>query len=131
MILYDINLITDYQLILFYCYSFNISDVTNRVILAPTNNKSDEINEMAANIMPGQAVEIKSLDEVVLDSQQALFPTEFLNTLNLSGLPPHNLKLKVGLPIIMLRNLNPNEGLCNGTRLIIKNIFNRLIEAEI
>ena len=32
---------------------------------------------------------------------------------------------------LLLRNINPAGGLCNGTRLIIKNIFSRLIEAEI
>ena len=49
----------------------------------------------------------------------------------MSGLPPHKLELKIGQPIMMLRNLNPNVGLCNGTRLIIKNIYHRLIEATI
>lgn len=72
-----------------------------------------------------------SVDSVLQESNQALYPIEFLNTLNISGLPPHNLNLKVGLPIIMLRNLNPNEGLCNGTRLIVKKVFTRLIEATI
>ena len=46
-------------------------------------------------------------------------------------MPPHKLSLKKGAPIILLRNMAPNMGLCNGTRLIVRNMYNRLIEAEI
>jgi ATP-dependent DNA helicase PIF1 len=35
-----------------------------------------------------------------------LYEVEFLNTLNYSGLPPHTLTLKVGMPIMLLRNIN-------------------------
>ncbi|XP_071693070.1 uncharacterized protein [Rutidosis leptorrhynchoides] len=37
----------------------------------------------------------------------------------LNGVPPHKLKLKIGHPVMLLRNINPSAGLCNGTRLII------------
>ena len=47
---------------------------------------------------------------------------EYLNTLNPSGLPPHTLQLKPGCLIILLRNLNPSLGLCNGARLILNTI---------
>ena len=92
---------------------------------------ADKINSLATNLMPGDAVIITSYDKLIEDSQQAQYPTEFLNTLNISGLPPHILYLKVGLPIILIRNINPATGLCNGTRLIIKKIFSRLIVGEI
>ncbi len=37
----------------------------------------------------------------------------------------------MGVPILLLRNLNQSIGLCNGTRLIIKRLGQRVIEAEI
>ena len=46
-------------------------------------------------------------------------------------MPPHKLNLKPGQPIILLRNVDPNQGLCNGTRLICKRFYNRLIHAVI
>ena len=54
------------------------------------------------------------MDSVIDDSHQSLYPTEFLNTISISGLPPHKLTLKIGQPIMMLRNLNPNEGQLSG-----------------
>ena len=56
---------------------------------------------------------------------------EFLNTLTPSGTPPHKLVLKVGAPIILLRNISPTEGLCNGTRLIVRELQQHVIDAEI
>jgi hypothetical protein len=62
---------------------------------------------------------------------EALYPTEFLNTVTINGLPDHLLHLKVGVPIMLLRNLDPARGLCNGTRLIVTQLTNRVIEGEI
>jgi ATP-dependent DNA helicase PIF1 len=64
-------------------------------------------------------------------SMDSLYPVEFLNTLRFSGITNHELQLKVGVPILLLRNLNQSIGLCNGTRLIVKRLGQRVIEAEI
>ena len=47
-------------------------------------------------------------------------PVELLNTLLPSGLPPHKLVLKVGAPIVFIRNLNRDQGIMNGTRGVIQ-----------
>ena len=56
---------------------------------------------------------------------------EYLNSLTLSGVPPHKLTLKKGEVVMSIRNLNHSLGLCNGTRLICKSFTQHLIEAEI
>jgi hypothetical protein len=57
--------------------------------------------------------------------------TEFLNTITLAGMPPHRLTLKVGILVILVRNLDAASRLCNGTRLIIWHLAQRLIVAQI
>ena len=49
---------------------------------------------------------------------------EFLNNLVLPGYPDHCLVLKKGMPVILLRNLNPKAGLCNGVGLIVRDVVN-------
>ena len=48
-----------------------------------------------------------------------LLPVELLQTFNLNSLPPLKLFLKVGVLIILLQNLYPKKGLCNGTYIVI------------
>jgi hypothetical protein len=60
-------------------------------------------------------------------SMDSLYSVEFLNTLRFSGIANHELQLKVGVPILLLRNFNQSIGLCNGTRLIVKRLGQRVI----
>nr|GEW86317.1 DNA helicase [Tanacetum cinerariifolium] len=51
--------------------------------------------------------------------------------LQFSGFPPHELELKVGTPIMLLRNGNFQGGMCNGTWMIVKKMWSKLIEARV
>ena len=65
------------------------------------------------------------------DADQNFYPIEFLNNQNPTSLPPHQLKLKVNTPVMLLRNLNLSQGLLNSTRLLIKTLGRRVIQAKI
>ena len=54
-----------------------------------------------------------------------------MNWLTPNGLPPHKLILKKGAIIILLRNINLSDALCNGTRLKVKKLLQYCICAEI
>ncbi|GJV16182.1 ATP-dependent DNA helicase PIF1-like protein [Tanacetum coccineum] len=95
-----------------------------RAILTLRNDDADAINIYMFDKLEGESVTYNSAGEICKAStdtldQQHLYPIEFLNTLNFPGMPPHALSLKKELPIMLLRNVNPSQGLCNGTRLII------------
>ncbi|XP_054719193.1 uncharacterized protein LOC129228538 [Uloborus diversus] len=102
----------------------------NRAILATRNVDVDEINFQIQQLLPGNLMSFHSIDTVVDENEAVNFPTEFLNSLDIPGMPPHNLRLKIGSAIILLRNLNPPK-LCNGTRLVIKRITGNVLEATI
>ncbi|KAK4256612.1 hypothetical protein QN277_006315 [Acacia crassicarpa] len=78
-------------------------------------------------------MEYYSCDTICKSSQDCdgfedLYTTEFLNTIICSGLPLHVLILKVGVPIMLLRNIDQAAGLCNGTRLRITHLGKNVIE---
>jgi ATP-dependent DNA helicase PIF1 len=56
---------------------------------------------------------------------------EFLNSLHTSGLPSHKIKLKIGTPVMLMRNIDQNQGLCNGTRLVITHLADHVIGGTI
>ena len=106
----------------------NINWVKNRAILCPTNEECMEINKLLLAKLPGDTVQYKSCD-TVNHSEAHMYPAEFLNTIELQGIPPHLLELKPGAVIILLRNLNPSEGHVNGTRYIDQNLLPHVIDA--
>jgi ATP-dependent DNA helicase PIF1 len=57
--------------------------------------------------------------------------TGYLNAINLPTRPLHELKLKIAVPVILLRNLSPPRGLCDGTRLGVNRVQQRIVECEI
>ena len=108
----------------------NISWLSERCILAPLNETTRTINRALVAQLPGDFVEYRSLDSVPDESQAVHFPTEFLNSLEVSGFPSHLLSLKVAAPIIILRSLDPPK-VTNGTRCVITKLSANTIEARI
>lgn len=107
-----------------------------RAILAPTNEVAAAINAQIIGQIANEEMSYYSFDTIDDTTAnyctlQDLYPLEFLNTVRMSGLPDHHLQLKIGVPIMLLRNLSPSKGLCNGTRLIVTQLTHRVIEAQI
>jgi hypothetical protein len=90
--------------------------ITSRAILSTHNDWVDDINLKTINKFHGGEMVYHSFNEAV-DDPHNYYPQEFINTLTPKGLPPHVLNLKIGCLVILLRNLDPANELCNGTRL--------------
>ena len=107
----------------------NIDWMCERALLAPTNIVANRINDTIIAKIPGQEHEYLAYDSVE-GEEQLHFSTEFLNSLEPSGTPVYRLKLKVGVPVLILRNLDPPK-LCNGTRCVVKQLLPNVIVATI
>ena len=102
------------------------------IILAPTNNVVNQVNERCLKQLPGDPVVIPSINRTVNPDEAIHYTPEYIGTLEDSGVPPHKLSLKKGAVVILLRNLNVDRGLCNGTRMIANDVINkRLLKAVI
>ena len=101
--------------------------LAGRCILAPKNTVADNINMQCLQRPPGIACVCESADAIMDQDNQVGVPPEYLHTLTPSGLPPHTLHIKRGMPVMLLRNLRPSNGLCNGTRLIVLNVIERRV----
>ena len=87
--------------------------------LASRNDCVAHVYNQLLDDFPGDVVAYKSIDTVP-DQNAVTDPTKFLNSLELSGMPPHILKLKVfGAPVMVLQNINPLYH-CNGTQCIVR-----------
>jgi hypothetical protein len=105
-----------------------------RAILCPRNKTVQEINDYIMDMITGEEMTYRSCDSVYdasIVSIDEMYPTEFLNTLKFLGIPDHELRLKVGLPVMLLRNINQSASLCNETRMKITQQGNKYIEAQI
>jgi ATP-dependent DNA helicase PIF1 len=101
---------------------------SSRAILTPLNKDADELNELILSRMPGADRTYLSADSAAKSEDHNLYPVEFLNSLQLSGIPPHALKLKEGAIAMLIRNLKGD--LSNGQRLIVVRMQQNIIEVR-
>ena len=107
-----------------------------RVVLASTKDVVDSINDYVMSLISNEEKEYYSADSVdksdqLLNLAFGVLTPEFLNSLKISRIPNHKLKIKVGTPIILLRNLYQADELYNGTMLIVTRLGTHVVEAKI
>jgi hypothetical protein len=103
-----------------------------RAIVCPNNQDADDINDYIVKLVPGDDVQYLSCDTISKSTEHipdfdVLYPTEFLNSINTNNFPIHKLVLKKGVIVMLLRNLNQTMGLCNGTRLLVTQLGQRVL----
>ena len=100
-----------------------------RTILSPKNDAVDDLNQSILDKVPGQETVLMSTDKIT--GGENIYPLEYLHSLKASGLPLAQLALKPGCPLMLLRNIDPSEGLCNGTRMILMEIKTHVLQCRI
>ena len=99
------------------------------------NSELPNLNRHVADRFPGSyqtyyAVDKAESGDIGSDCAERLYTREYLRSTEQSGLPPSVLQLKVGMPVMLLRNIRCTDGLCNGTRLIVVALGRRFIQAR-
>ena len=85
--------------------------VHERAIICARNQDVEEINNICLNMIDGEITECLSADRCLHKKDEVNFPVEFINQQTPNGCPQHSLKIKVGAPIILMRNLDPMNGM--------------------
>ena len=108
-------------------------NIIDGCIYTPLNKDVRIINEICIEKFPGEFKTYYSADSILEDDHKEAVPVEYLNVMNASGISDHKLTLKVGAPIMLLRNLQagPKVSLRNGTRMVIVQMMERALEVEI
>lgn len=106
----------------------------DKAIFAPTLEDVSAVNQFLLDEMKGEEKVYLSCDSICRHDENAetmadVYTTEFLNFINGFGLPYHTLRLKIGAPIMLIGNIDKSIDLCNGTRLIVSRMCERVIEA--
>ncbi|XP_058796683.1 ATP-dependent DNA helicase PIF1-like [Phymastichus coffea] len=104
-------------------------------ILSARNIDVDELNKSVIDLLDRSTEHIytgidstENCDNGEFD--EVLLP-EYLNSLNPSSLPPHELRLRKNCIVMLIRNISIHEGLCNGTRLRVLDFSKHLLKCEV
>ncbi|CAG8847432.1 5883_t:CDS:1, partial [Gigaspora margarita] len=104
------------------------------MLLSARNDNVQDINSTVLDIFPRNKHSYLSADNIIIKDgadNNNIYPIEYLNSLNPSGMPPSKLDLKIGCPIMLLHNFAPYQGLCNSSHLIVVQLSDYVIEARI
>ncbi|KAH0691484.1 hypothetical protein KY289_018842 [Solanum tuberosum] len=120
-------------------FSTNCNDVgylQQRAIFAPTLDMVESINQYMISLNHNPEKSYLSSDKIcksdhTYSALEHVHTLDFLNTIKCSGVPNHSITLKVGVLVMLLRNIDQAAGLCNGTRLIVTKLGNQVIEAKV
>lgn len=123
-----------------YPQGISTQEMSTRAILAARNDEVKRLNNAILKRLDGATVLCKSIDEAfslgsdACDSDENVmlqYPPEYLSSLTPSGMPPAKLILKVGCIVMLLRNLCITDGLCNGTRMVVRKIQRNILQCQI
>ncbi|KAI1697200.1 PIF1-like helicase domain-containing protein [Ditylenchus destructor] len=109
----------------------NYDSLHERVILTPYNKDANTICEEVLGYIEGQEKVYTSVDTLAKDNNLTNtenYPPEILNAIEMNSMPNHELRLKVNAIIMLIRNLNASQGHNNGTRIIVTELKDNIIE---
>jgi len=102
--------------------------------MAFRNDTVDDFNNRLIEWIPGAKYSFEAANYMAIGENATVakpFAVEYLQSINLALLLASCLQLKIGEPIILLRNLGSCEGRCNGMRMRVLGIRRNCMEVAI
>ena len=107
----------------------NVQWLEERTILTVLNSDAKKINDHVIESVPGPETVYSSVDSMA-DTDMVPLATEVLNNIEISGMPAHQIRLKVGVPVLLIRNLDAPH-VVNGTMCVVKTLLNNVLELAV
>ena len=110
---------------------------SERIILFYLNKEVNSLNGTVLERFPRESQVFHSVDFIPTSEQTGEddpllnYPVEYLNEINCGTLPLANLELKIGYPVMMLKKLDAANEVCNGSRGILMEHSNRVLEVQL
>ena len=110
---------------------------SERIILSSTNKDVNALNKVIFDRFPAPSQTFHSADFIPVSEQigeddpMLNYPVEHLNEINAFSLSLAKLEVKVGCPVMILKNLDQSRGVCNGSRGILTKYRSRVLEVRL
>uniref|UniRef100_A0A914Q9G8 ATP-dependent DNA helicase n=1 Tax=Panagrolaimus davidi TaxID=227884 RepID=A0A914Q9G8_9BILA len=111
--------------------NYNPATVMKRAILATWNQDVDELNEQVLELFDQEseityhAQDVYHYGDEILQGAGEIH--ENYKTRNIKGLPSFKLRVRKNAIVMLVRNLSIEDGLCNGTRLVVTNLLKHIL----
>ena len=98
-----------------------------KAILTLTLDDAAVINRQIIRALPGNLIVATCCDTYLDCKEPDLYPEEFVQSLQMSGVPHGQLDLKVGARYIIIRNMDKSNGVVNGAQILCTALTSRII----
>uniref|UniRef100_A0AC34FI22 ATP-dependent DNA helicase n=1 Tax=Panagrolaimus sp. ES5 TaxID=591445 RepID=A0AC34FI22_9BILA len=112
----------------------NFNGFASKAIISTLNSEVDAYNDKVIDLLDPETEKVyQAIDRVEAvggEGESFAYAPEHFESIRPNGFPAYNLRLRENTVVMLMRNLSIKEGLCNGTRMLVKKLERNIIIAE-
>jgi len=114
-----------------YGNNLSSSDNNRNMIMAFTLDTCQAINNECLAAIQTQELTAVAFDDTKDNRQPDLYTSDYLSSLMLHGVPPAVLPLKISARYMIIKNYNPEQGVCNGSMCELLTASRNLVQVKL